>query len=149
MISTALSFGVPSPADALATVLPGSYGLTGYAPIVIQLILALGLALVLVSLSWLIGQRRRNAVKTSPYECGIQPVGDAQHRFAVKFYLIAIIFILFDIEAVFLMPWAVVFRELNLFGFFEMLVYVGIVLAGFYYIWTKGVIDWNTPERSE
>lgn len=128
--------------------MPPSY-MAGYLPILIQLVLGIGLAAIIVTLSYLIGKHRKSAVKGRAYECGIDPVGDADHRFSVKFYLVAIVFILFDIEAVFLIPWAVEMRRLKLFGFFEMLVYVGIVLAGFYYIWTKGVIDWNTPERAE
>ncbi|MGH9476330.1 MAG: NADH-quinone oxidoreductase subunit A [Terriglobales bacterium] len=119
-----------------------------YLPILIQLVLGIGLASILVTLSYLIGKHRRTAVKGRAYECGMTPVGDAEHRISVKFYLVAIIFILFDIEAVFLIPWAIEMRALKLFGFFEMLVYMGIVLAGFYYIWTKGVLDWSTPERS-
>lgn len=128
--------------------MPPSY-MARYAPILIQLLLGVGLAAVMVSLSALLGKRKKNAAKGGAYECGMLPVGDADHRFSVKYYLVAIVFILFDIEAVFLIPWAVEMRRLKLFGFFEMLVYVAIVLAGFYYIWTKGVIDWNTPERSE
>lgn len=120
-----------------------------YLPILIQLVLGIGLAIIIVTLSQLVGKHKRSAIKGGAYECGITPVGDADHRFSVKFYMVAIVFILFDIEAVFLVPWAVIQRQLKLFGFFEMLVYMAIVLAGFYYIWTKGVIDWNTPERSE
>jgi NADH-quinone oxidoreductase subunit A len=123
--------------------------MTSYLPILIQLVLAFGLALVIEALSQLIGLHRSSRVKMMPYECGITPIGDAQRRFAVKFYLVAIVFILFDIEAVFLIPWAVVFRGLGMFGFVEMVVYVAIVLVGFFYIWKRGVIDWNTPERSE
>ncbi|MGH9481662.1 MAG: NADH-quinone oxidoreductase subunit A [Terriglobales bacterium] len=128
--------------------MPPSY-MAGYLPILIQLLLGMGLAAIIVTLSYLIGKHRHSAVKGAAYECGITPVGDAEHRFSVKYYLVAIVFILFDIEAVFLIPWAVEMGRLKLFGFFEMLVYVGIVLAGFYYIWTKGVLDWNTPERAE
>lgn len=123
--------------------------MAGYLPILIQLGLGIGLSAIIVTLSYLVGRHKRSAVKGRAYECGITPVGDADHRFSVKYYLVAIVFILFDIEAVFLIPWAVEMRRLKLFGFFEMLVYMAIVLAGFYYIWTKGVIDWNTPERSE
>ncbi len=128
--------------------MPPTY-MARYIPILIQLVLGIGLACIIVTLSWLIGKHKRSAVKGRAYECGITPVGDADHRFSVKFYMVAIVFILFDIEAVFLIPWAVEMRSLKLFGFLEMLVYMAIVLAGFYYIWTKGVIDWNTPERSE
>lgn len=127
---------------------PGPY-IVHYLPVLIQFVLALGFALLVVGISYVVGQHRNTRRKLSPYECGVPPTGDAQHRFAVKFYLVAIIFILFDIEAVFLLPWAVVFHRLKLFGFFEMLVYVGIVLTGFYYIWRKGVLDWNQPERAE
>jgi len=128
--------------------MPPTY-MARYLPILIQLVLGIGLAIIIVTLSTLIGKHKKSAVKGRAYECGITPVGDAEHRFSVKFYMVAIVFILFDIEAVFLIPWAVEMRRLKLFGFFEMLVYMVIVLAGFYYIWTKGVIDWNTPERSE
>lgn len=123
--------------------------MANYAPILIQLILAAGLAVALVAISELIGWRRKSKVKSQAYECGVTPQGNARSRFAVKFYLVAIIFILFDIEAVFLLPWAVEFRKLKWLGFVEMLVYIAIVLAGFAYIWKKGVFDWNTPERSE
>ncbi|MHB8736567.1 MAG: NADH-quinone oxidoreductase subunit A [Terriglobales bacterium] len=128
--------------------MPQNY-MTNYLPILIQLVLAIGLSVVIITLSTLIGRHRRTKRKLAPYECGVAPEGDASSRFAVKFYLVAIIFILFDIEAVFLIPWAVVFRSLKLAGFFEMVVYVAIVLAGFSYIWKKGVLDWNTPERAE
>ena len=81
-----------------------------------------------------------------PYECGIAPTGDAQHRFSVKFYLVAMLFILFDIEAIFLYPWAVVFKQLKMFGFLEMLTFVVLILAGFFFIWKKGVLDWAHTE---
>lgn len=89
----------------------------------------------------------RDAVKSTPYESGMTPVGNAKERFSVKFYLVAMVFILFDIEAIFLYPWAVVYRELKLFAFFEMLVFVVLVLCGFYYIWKKGVLDWSSEQR--
>jgi NADH-quinone oxidoreductase subunit A len=79
------------------------------------------------------------------YECGMQPVGDSRGRFSVKFYLVAMLFILFDVEAVFLYPWAVILRDLKHFGLWEMFVYIGIVLVGFFYVWKKGVLDWG-PE---
>jgi NADH-quinone oxidoreductase subunit A len=75
------------------------------------------------------------------------PVGSAQERFSVKFYLVGMIFILFDIEAVFLYPWVVVYRDLKLFGFFEMLIFVALVLVGFYYIWKKGALDWSVTKK--
>ncbi|HTT18458.1 MAG TPA: NADH-quinone oxidoreductase subunit A [Candidatus Sulfotelmatobacter sp.] len=112
-----------------------------------------GIALAIVLLSWLIGQRKPTRAKLSPYECGMTPVGDSRERFSVKFYLVAMLFILFDVEAVFIYPWAVILRELKaigqgLFGLLEMLVYIGIFLVGFFYVWKKGVLDWGeTGER--
>ena len=120
-----------------------------YLPLLIHLIVAGGLAAGIVLLSWLIGYRKPTPAKLSPYECGMTPVGDARERFSVKFYLVAMLFILFDVEAVFLYPWAVILRQLKMFGFWEMLVYIGILLAGLWYIWKKGVIDWNQQGKAE
>src|SRR5439155_5357577 len=100
-------------------------------------------------LSALIGRHRPSPAELQAYECGITPTGDARERFSVKFYLVAMLFILFDVEAVFLYPWAVIFRELKMFGFWEMLVYIGIVLAGFFYVWKKGVLDWSVTHKGE
>jgi len=97
----------------------------------------------------LLGPHRYSRVKMQPYECGITPTGDARQRFSVKFYLVAMLFILFDVEAVFLYPWAIIYKDLKMFGFWEMVVYIGIILVGFFYIWKKGVLDWNKPFRSE
>jgi len=114
-----------------------------YLPLLMHFALAGLLAGVIVVLSRLIGYRRPTRAKLSPYECGMTPVGDARQRFSVKFYLVAILFILFDVEAIFLYPWAVILRSLKMFGFWEMVVYLGIVLVGFFYIWKKGVLDWG------
>lgn len=111
-------------------------------PVLVQALLAMVIAAALVTLSYAVGRKLKNKVKDMPYECGIAPTGDARHRFSVKFYLVAMLFILFDIEAIFLYPWAVVYKQLKMFGFFEMLVFVGLVLAGFFFIWKKGVLDW-------
>jgi NADH-quinone oxidoreductase subunit A len=120
-----------------------------YIPLLIMIVVAIGLAVIMVSLSHLLGKHKWTRAKNTAYECGINPTGDAQQRFNVKFYMVAMLFILFDVEAVFLYPWAVIARELKMFGFWEMLVYIGLVLVGFFYIWKKGVINWNTAERSE
>lgn len=120
-----------------------------YIPLLIQVVVAIGLATIMVTLSKLVGQHKRTRAKDTAYECGIEPTGDAQQRFSVKFYMVAMLFILFDVEAVFLYPWAVIARELKMFGFWEMMLYIGLVLVGFFYIWKKGVLDWNLPERSE
>ena len=118
-------------------------------PVLVQVIFAITIACSLVGLGMLLGRRVKNKVKDAPYECGITPVGSARNRFSVKFYLVGMLFILFDIEAIFLYPWAVVFRELKLFAFFEMLLFIALVLAGFFYIWKKGVLDWAVDESSD
>lgn len=128
--------------------MPSNY-FVRYLPLLIHVAVVTIIPLGMVALSWFVGQHKFNNAKMSPYECGMEPVGNAQERFSVKFYLVAILFILFDVEAVFMYPWAIIFRELKMFGFWEMLVYVGIVLAGFFYIWKKGVLDWNKPVRGE
>ena len=111
-----------------------------YLPFLIHILMAGGFAVAVVSLSWLIGQRKPTRAKMSPYECGMTPVGDSRQRFSVKFYLVAMLFILFDVEAVFIYPWAVILRKLKEqgqghFGLWEMLVYIGIVIVGFFYAW--------------
>ena len=114
-----------------------------YLPLLIHLIVVGVVAGAIVTLSWIIGYRRPTRAKMSPYECGMTPVGDARERFSVKFYLVAMLFILFDVEAVFLYPWAVILKELKMFGFWEMLIYIFIVSIGLFYVWKKGVLDWN------
>jgi NADH-quinone oxidoreductase subunit A len=118
-----------------------------YFPILLQAVIAMGLAAGLLTVSYLLGKKVRNRVKDMPYESGITPTGDARHRFSVKFYLVGMLFILFDIEAIFLYPWVVVYRDLKMFGFFEMLIFVGLVLCGFFYIWKKGALDWAETDR--
>src|SRR5687767_14119318 len=105
--------------------------LENWAPILIFLILVTGFAVVSVVGSMILGMRKPTPEKLTPYECGMQPVGTARDRFSVKFYLVAMLFLLFDIEAVFLFPWAVVYRELGLFGFFEMLLFILAIVAGY------------------
>ena len=119
-----------------------------YLPLLIHFLLAGALATGMVLLSWIIGQRKPTRAKLSPYECGMTPIGDARERFSVKFYMVAMLFILFDVEAVFLYPWAIILKDLKamgqgMFGFWEMIVYIGIVLVGFWYIWKKGALDWG------
>jgi NADH-quinone oxidoreductase subunit A len=124
--------------------MPDNY-FANYLPLLIHFAIAGAVAGGMVTLSWIIGYRRPTALKNAAYECGMAPVGDAQARFSVKFYLVAMLFILFDVEAVFLYPWAVILRDLKMFGFFEMLIYILIFLVGFFYIWKKGVLDWGNP----
>jgi NADH-quinone oxidoreductase subunit A len=111
-------------------------------PVVIQAVLAAVIAAALVTLTFVIGRKLKNKVKDMPYECGIAPTGDARERFSVKFYLVAMIFILFDIESIFLYPWAVIYKDLKMFAFVEMFIFVMLILAGFFFIWKKGIFDW-------
>jgi len=115
-------------------------------PVLVQLVLAAVIAAALVSLSYLLGKRVKDRVKDQPYECGMTPVGDARERFSVKFYLVAMLFILFDIEAIFLYPWAVIYKtfENKMFAFSEMLLFIVLIVAGFFFIWKKGVLDWSS-----
>jgi NADH-quinone oxidoreductase subunit A len=128
--------------------MPTSYAETWF-PVLIQIFIALGVAGAMIGFSALLGQRIKDSVKSTPYESGMYPVGNARERFSVKFYLVAMVFILFDIEAIFLYPWAVVFRQLKLFGFCEMLLFIVLVLCGFFYIWKKGVLDWSANTERE
>jgi len=124
--------------------LTGNFMLSSWTPVLIFLILVSGFAAVSVIGSLVLGRRRKSSLtKLTPYECGVQPVGTARDRFSVKFYLVAMLFLLFDIEAVFLFPWAVVYHDLKIFGFLEMLVFIATVLAGYIYIWKKGALEWD------
>lgn len=123
--------------------MPTTYPET-YFPVLVQIAIAVVVAAALVAISRLIGKRVKDRVKDSPYECGIAPTGTARERFSVKFYLVGIVFILFDIEAVFLYPWAVVYRELKMFAFVEMFLFVVLILVGFFYVWKKGALDWSS-----
>ena len=142
--------------------MPSSYA-AQYSPVLVQILIAMAVAGGMIGVSALLGHRVKDRVKNSPYESGMNPVGSARERFSVKFYLVAMLFILFDIEAIFLFPWVVVYRDLvhldfdhgvsgflnGLFGFFEMLVFVVLVLCGFFYIWKKGVLNWALEEKDE
>ena len=114
-----------------------------YVPVLMFLLVAVGFGAVAIGLSSFVVPRRRNAVKMSPYECGVVPVGTARERFTIRFYLVAVLFILFDIEAVFLYPWAVAFRYLGLCGLIEGLLFIGILLVGYLYVLKKRALDWN------
>jgi NADH-quinone oxidoreductase subunit A len=120
-----------------------------YLPLVLQILAALGLAGFMVGASFFLGKHKNSRTKAGAYECGMDPVGDARGRFSVRFYLVAMLFILFDVEAVFMLPWAVIFRRLpaitgsRMFGFWEMLVYLGFVAVGLFYVWKKGILSWS------
>ena len=113
-----------------------------YFPVVMLFLAATGFALFNVILSWLLGRPRPNAAKSAVYECGVPSVAKLSERFPIKFYLVAMLFILFDVDAAFLYPWALVFKELGLFGFVEMMIFMGLLGAGFAYAWKSGAFEW-------
>ena len=117
--------------------------LRSYVPIVILLVLSLVNAGMMVMMSHMMGPIRPTRPKREPYESGIEPISDARRRFSVKFYLVGILFILFDIETIFLIPWAVAFRSLGLFGFIEGLLFILTLLVGLIYAWKKGALEWD------
>jgi NADH-quinone oxidoreductase subunit A len=132
------------------------FRLYDYLPILLMFVVAAGFAVGNILLSQFVGQRKRTRTKLMPYECGKDPVGSARERFSVKFYLIAMIFILFDIEVIFLIPWAVVFKSLaaqgagmRQFVYLEMMVFIGLLLVGYIYIRRKGAFDWGERARRE
>ncbi len=112
-------------------------------PIVVLIGLVTFAALAMTALSVLIGKRTKSRVKEEPYESGIEPTGDTKERFSVKFYMIAILFIVFDIEVVFLYPWAVISKHLGLFGLIEILVFIAILLVGYFYVLRAGALKWD------
>src|SRR6266699_3035209 len=133
-----------------------SFSLGDYFPVVLMFIVAAGFAVTFITLSQFVGQRKHTRAKLMPYECGKDPVGSARERFSVKFYLIAMLFILFDIEVIFLVPWAVVFKTLSSpeYGlsnvvYFEMLVFIVLLAAGLIYVIKKGALDWTEGARRE
>jgi NADH-quinone oxidoreductase subunit A len=117
--------------------------LINYLPVFIFILVTIGLVAMIVVLSELLGKKKHFPAKDLPYECGMDPIGDARSRYTVRFYVIAMFFIVFDIEAIFLYPWAVVFKSLGWFGFVEMLVFIGIISVGLVYVWGKGALEWE------
>jgi NADH-quinone oxidoreductase subunit A len=123
-----------------------------YLPLLIQGIVVVGMGCSMVTMSWFVGRHRNTKAKLAAYECGIPVLGDARGRFSVRFYMVAMLFILFDVEAVFILPWAVIYRKLpslgvgRFFGFWEMIVYLGFVVVGLFYIWKKGILDWSSDK---
>lgn len=117
--------------------------LGAYLPILMLVTIAVLFGLVSLVVSSIIGQKKPSVTKLAPYECGCEPVGTARERFSIKFYLIAMLFILFDIEAVFLYPWAILYRKLGVFGLIEMGVFIVILFVGYIYVWKKGALEWE------
>ncbi len=114
-----------------------------YLPILVMMVVAGGFAAIALGVSALLGPRRPNPAKDTPYESGIVPLGDARRRFPVQFYVIAVLFILFDVEVILMYPWAVAARQLGLFGLIEMAIFVAILLVGFVYAWKNGAFKWQ------
>jgi NADH-quinone oxidoreductase subunit A len=123
-----------------------------YLPLALQILVALGLAAGMVAASFFIGKHKNSRTKLGAYECGMDPVGDARGRFSVRFYMVGMLFILFDVEAVFMLPWAVIFKRLpgltgsRMFGFWEMLVYLAFVAVGLFYVSKKGILTWTNDK---
>jgi NADH-quinone oxidoreductase subunit A len=117
----------------------------GWGGVGVMIVVAVGFGIVSVILSGLLGPSNPTPEKLAPYECGMPPVGDARERQSVKFYLVAMIFLLFDIEVAFLYPWAMALRDLGAFGLIQVVVFLLVLLVGYIYIWRKGVLDWG-PE---
>ena len=117
--------------------------MTEYLPILVFLILAFGISIGAIFSSLVVGQKNSYPDKNSTYECGFDPFDDSRSRFEVKFYLVAILFIIFDLEIIFLFPWAIAFKDLGLFGFLSMMFFLLVLTIGFVYEWTKGALDWN------
>ena len=118
-------------------------------PLAVFFILAVLLVAFMLAVSFVLGQRHRNRATDEPYECGIVSTGSARVRFGVKFYLMAMFFVIFDLEAVFIFAWAVAARELGWVGFFEVLLFIGILIAALFYLWRVGALDWGTRRQQK
>ena len=117
--------------------------LSAYVPIAIFVVVATGFALFTLVFTSLIHPSKYNKVKLEPYECGIEPTTDARDRYSIRYYLVAMLFVIFDVEVIFMIPWAVRFQSLGLLGLIEMLIFLVILLAGFWYAWKKGALEWE------
>ena len=115
---------------------------SAYIPIAIFVVVGTGFALLTLVASGLLHPEKYNKVKLEPYECGIEPTTDARDRYSIRYYLVAMLFVIFDVETVFMFPWAVIFNKLMLFGLIEMIVFIFILVVGYYYAWRKGALDW-------
>jgi NADH-quinone oxidoreductase subunit A len=114
-----------------------------YVAIALMVVLSTVVALIAIGLGTLFGPKKESAAKAMPYESGMTPYGEGTRRMPIRFYLIAVLFILFDIEVVFFLPWAIVFRQLGLFGLIEMIIFIVILLVGYVYAWKKGALEWE------
>ena len=128
--------------QAHAPVSPATAPIYSYVPVALFFIAAVALPFVLLALSRLFQRRVYGRAKMTAYECGIDPVRSARDRFSVRYYLVAMLFLIFEVETVFLIPWAVIYDRLAIFGLVEMLVFIGILVVGYYYAWRKGALEW-------
>ena len=133
------SQGAAAGAAPRATSAPPIYG---YIPLIIMFLIAVLLPFALLGASRLVQRRVFDRDKLLPYECGVDPIGDARERFSVRFYIVAMLFLVFDVETIFLFPWAIIYDKLALFGLAEMLIFIGILVVGYYYAWRKGALEW-------
>ena len=117
--------------------------LSNYLPVLIFVLISLAIAVIVIVLGYVLGTRRPDSEKLSPYECGFESFEDARMKFDVRYYLVAILFIIFDLEIAFLFPWAIVLDQIGLFGFASMAVFLGILVIGFIYEWKKGALEWE------
>ena len=117
--------------------------LQGYLPVLVFLGIAVALGVILLSLGLILGSGQKDPEKLSPYECGFEPFEDSRIKFDVRYYLVAILFIIFDLEIAFLFPWAIVLDEIGIFGFWAMMLFLGILVIGFIYEWKKGALEWE------
>lgn len=116
---------------------------SSYFPILVFMAIAIALASIMVLVPLLVAPKRPDSEKLSAYECGFEPFSDARGQFDVRFYLVAILFIIFDLEVAFLFPWAIVLKEIGMFGFWSMMIFLGVLTIGFIYEWKKGALDWE------
>ena len=117
--------------------------LSNYLPVLIFVIISLAVAVIVIGLGYVLGTHHPDSEKLSPYECGFESFEDARMKFDVRYYLVAILFIIFDLEIAFLFPWAIVLDQIGLFGFASMAVFLGILVIGFIYEWKKGALEWE------
>ena len=134
--------GPPRPGGAASPTTAAAPPIYGYIPIVIFFLRAVLLPVALLGVSRLVQRRVFEHQKLMPYECGVDPIGDARDRFSVRFYIVAMLFLVFDVETIFLFPWAVIYDRLAVFGLAEMLLFIGILVVGYYYAWRKGALEW-------
>ena len=117
--------------------------LENYLPVLIFIVIGLGMGAIMITLGFILSPHKPDSEKLSPYECGFEAFGDARMKFDVRYYLVAILFIIFDLEIAFLFPWAIVLNDIGMFGYVAMLIFLGILVIGFIYEWKKGALEWE------